>query len=142
PIAHDASLDPVTVPRGEPLTEQEDYAYIDFPICLRPLMEALGGTFEEGPEPGQFTCTYRGKTIVFDPESPEVTLEGKTRPTSTHLSRGETPVPYLMQGIQEGEPVILFSLIKDTWALDGSVSHSQSVPNPEISDFGDWYIIP
>ena len=143
PIDHDPALDPVTVPRGAPLLElenEDDYYSELFPVHLRSLMEALDGTYEEDLAAGQVTCTYRDVTVTFDPTTQEIIRDGAPHSTQSLFHEHKESLPFAWQAVQDGQLVVGFSVLKSVWQLEGFIPGSPHAG--QVSDFGDWYVIP
>jgi hypothetical protein len=128
-LEHDAALDPFTVTRMDPLSEDSAYG-----IPVQELTEKLGGTCTWDPVTGDVTCIYRGVTVVLRPGDDTATVD--SQPVAL------TDAPAVQNGVLTADCDLFF----DAWGLDGFVSRTTTYLDEEYSEsetiWGDWYIVP
>ncbi len=139
-VAHDAALDPFTVP----LTDQLRTSLGEgggIPIPVRALAEGLGGTCEWDSATGAVTCTFRGVSVVLTPGSKTVTVDGQARELR------EAPQARYVDGTWV--TVAPWYVFEKAWGLNGFVTYTQGDPlefpdgHSEVPlDYHDWYVIP
>ena len=126
PVAHDASLDPITVTRMERLNEHSGYG-----IPVRELTEKLGGVCTWDPATGDVTCVYRDVAVVLH--------AGK----DTALVDGEAVDLLVAPAEQDGVLVAHCRVFLDAWGLNGFLQR-ETTRDGETSttEYFDFYIIP
>lgn len=129
PVEHDPALDPFTVARMEPLSEEHGYS-----IPVRELTEKLGGACAWDSATGDVTCAYRDVTIVLHAGRDTALVDGKevTLPVAPAEQNGVLAADYLV--------------FCDAWGIDGFVQREKIYSGQDPTDvtivWDDWYIIP
>lgn len=125
-LEHDPSLDPFTLPLMEPFPKTSG-----FPLPVRALTEALGGTCDWDPPTGDVTCVCRGVTVILRPGD------------STALVNGQPVAMLEAPAVQNGILGTYYLLFEDAWGIECFVSRTnQYVGDDGETIWGDWYIVP
>ncbi len=139
-IAHDAALDPFTVPLNDQLRSRLREGG-GIPVPVRALTEGLGGTCEWDSATGAVTCTYRGVSVVLTPGSTAVTVDGEARELT------EAPQARYVDGTWV--TVAPWEVFEEAWRIDGLVTCilGEPIEFPDGHsggpvDWQDWYVIP
>lgn len=126
PVEHDPALDPFTVTRMEPLSEDGGYT-----VPVRELTEKLGGAYTWDAASRTAACTYRGVTVTLQAGSTAALIDER------EVELGTAPAE------QGGILAADCGVFQEAW---GITCHLQRVPVWEDGQYDliwhDWYIIP